>query len=497
MTDEHRRDVYEYVDAKCAELENPASGHEKAILRTELLPGEHILAVAKAVAVLSSDDDGSREVLNHGLLVATSSRVLFLRQSWFGGPHVFALPIESIQTVSSSTGALSTARILITCIDGRNLSADAIRPKDRAVRFVDALNGYLAGDQVTEDDSSHSVSNTESDQGTQQVYDTAGSESVGFDSDILSEMLGASERVVHDVQCEFAVGVREDSHLRTMPRDRGRFLITDSRLIFTRTASEGCWSVEEIKRDSIKAVTVDSDGVLRVSGRSVAFCNISDIPAAELGPIIGYLQNRSNNRAAAIRDSRTSRSVQRSRPQVKPTSVTTAQVGTEPSTTVSESQSGGDVQPSKPQDAPTGSTSAKDGTEQRDSDRDSGESTIHNRVRCLKAAVIAGIVIVVLVAAVQIFDDGRRYSDGWQQCKASEGGSSSFYMTEEKESQGFDPCRRYSSDSWARRPTPTPVRVDYEFPTRTARPRRISSRGQTPERARSGQHVATNEMSSH
>ena len=487
MTDEHQRDVYEYVEAKCAEFENPASGHEKAILRTELLPGEHILAVAKAVAVLSSDDDESREVLNRGLLVATSSRVLFLRQSWFGGPHVFTLPIESIQTVSSSTGALSTARILITCIDGRNLSADAIQPKDRAVRFVDALNGYLAGDQAAEDGSSHSVSNTESDQGSQQVYDDTGSESVGFDSDILSEMLGASERVVHDVQCEFAVGVREDGHLRTMPRDRGRFLITDSRLIFTRTASEGCWSVEEIKRDSLKAVTVDSDGVLRVSATTVAFCNISDIPVGELGPIIACLQNRSNDQTSADSDSNSGWAMPPSKSRVTPNSARSTAVGAALRNGDRDSGSTGEGTSSQQRVTAPSVASADIGAESRDSTNGSDSPTQHTGIRCLKAVVIISIAIVVIVTAVRIFDDGRRYSDGWQQCRSSEGGSSSFYMTEEKESQGFDPCRRYSSDSWARRPTPTPVRVDYEFPTRTARPRKLSAwnqHGRRPTRRR-------------
>ena len=475
MTDEHQRDVYEYVEAKCAEFENPASGHEKAILRTELLPGEHILAVAKVVAVLSSDDDGSREVLNRGLLVATSSRVLFLRQSWFGGPHVFTLPIESIQTVSSSAGALSTARILITCIDGRNLSADAIQPKDRAVRFVDALNGYLAGDQATEDGSSHSVSNTESDQGSQQVYDDAGSESVGFDSDILSEMLGASERVVHDVRCEFAVGVREDGQLRTMSRGNGSFLITDARLIFARPAFWGRWSVEEIPLNLIKTVTVDPEGVLRITGRSVAFCNISDIPVGELGPIIACLQNRSTDQASDDSDSNSSWVMPPSKSRVTPTSAPSAEVGTDQRAIASDSRSSGSEPPSKPEVAPTSAASADIGAESRNSTNGSDSPTQHTGIRCLKAVVVISIAIVVIVTAVRIFDDGRRYSDGWQQCRSSEGGSSSFYMTEEKESQGFDPCRRYSSDSWARRPTPTPVRVDYEFPTRTARPRKLSA----------------------
>ena len=494
MTEEKGRDIVRYVNAKCKQSGALVSDREKALLQSVLVPDEDILAIAKSGAMLTLESNRSVQNLGRGILVVTNAQVLFLRHGRLGAPEVFRLPIDSIRTVSPGSGFLS-ADILIACIDGRTLNVVADR--DGVVRVVDAINGFLVGDQTGEGNSSTSIHNSESDQDSGKDYVKVRRTRVGFGVEILPEMLDPGERVVHDVPCEFAVGVREDGHLRTMSRGGGSFLITDARLIFARPATDGGWSVEEIPLELIKAVTVDSEGALRVTGRSVAFCNISDIPAAELGPIIGYLQNRSNNRAAAIRDSRTSRSVQHSRPQVTPTSVTTAGVGTEPSTTVSESQSGGDVQPSKPQDAPTGSTSAKDGTEQRDSDRDSGESNIHNRVRCLKAAVIAGIVIVVLVAAVQIFDDGRRYSDGWQQCKASEGGSSSFYMTEEKERQGFDPCRRYSSDSWARRPTPTPVRVDYEFPTRTARPRRISSRGQTPERARSGQHVVTNEMSSH
>ena len=471
--DENRRDIHEYVEAKCDN--SGADRFEKAILRSELLPGEDVLAVIKSGLKVTSDDDQTVPKINGiGILVATSLRILFLRQRWFGGPQVIRSSIESILTVSSNAGRL-TADILIVCDDGRKINALAMHPKGNAVRFVDALNGYLAGEDASEAGPSSSLVNPESGREPGQGYDEIDSGRVGFDSDILSEMLEPRERVVHDMQCEFAVGVLDDGHLRTMPRDRGQFIVTDSRLIFTRVSTEGSWSVEEISRDSIKAVTVDSDGILRVSATSVAFCNISNIPVGELGPIIARLQNRSTDQASDDSDSNSGRVMPPSKSRVTPTSAPSVAVGTALRDGGSDSRSTGEGTPSQQRVTAPNVASADIGAESRDSANGSDSPTQHTGIRCLKAVVVISIAIVVIVTAVRIFDDGRRYSDGWQQCRSSEGGSSSFYMTEEKESQGFDPCRRYSSDSWARRPTPTPVRVDYEFPTRTARPRKLSA----------------------